>query len=283
LKAQALNTDTDGTGSITFAFGHVFGLGLQLALEGKSYEQILWQLYLQWKPDLEARDDKRSKNFYLACASIQNFITQIQPSLFKDWELVYYNGKPAVELSFIIILPGGFKYRGFVDAVLKHKHTGKVRVLETKTTWFGTEHVATYKNSAQAIGYSIVLDKLFENLSSYEVLYLIYQTTKREFIPLSFNKSYISRALWIQELMLDVQTIELYERTGIYPMHGESCNNFFHACEYLHNCTLSTVHLASPLTNKMVERIEKENSEYQITVTLEELIQVQLDRSKVDE
>lgn len=283
LRANAQITDTTGEGSITFAFGHAVGLGIQLALGNISYEKILWGLFQHWPIDLEARDDKRNKNFYLAAAAIQKFQTQIQPTLFRDWELVYWNGKPAVELSFIIHLPNGFKYRGFVDAVLRHKITGQVRVLETKTTVQTNINGAEYKNSAQAIGYSIVLDRLFPGISDYEVLYLVYKSKSQEYQPLLYNKSYLSRALWIQELLLDVQVIEMYERNGIYPMHGESCYSWYRECEYLHNCTLSTGLITGPYTDVVEEEIAKDNAKYMVNVPIEELIQVQIDRSKIGE
>lgn len=280
LRASVSDNDTDGTQSITFAYGTAFGLGIQLALQGKSYDEILWQLFLNWECDLLAADEKRNKSFWLVAAAIQKFQTQIAPQLFQDWELVYYNGQPAVELSFIIDLPNGFKYRGFVDAVLKHKYTGKVRVLETKTTAATRLSGAEYKNSSQALGYSIVLDKIFPDLSSYEVLYLVYLTKSNTYESLPFNKNYVSRALWIQELLLDVQTIEMYEAAGIYPMHGESCNNFSRPCEYLHNCTLSTFLLTAPMNEEIQEALDKDNEKYQIHVTVEELIHAQISRSK---
>src|SRR4051812_19339473 len=35
--------------SITFSYGHVVGLGIQMALERKDLEDILWEMSLQWK------------------------------------------------------------------------------------------------------------------------------------------------------------------------------------------------------------------------------------------
>ena len=158
------------------------------------------------------------------------------------YNLVRYQDKPATELSFVIHLPDGFKYRGFVDAVLQHEISGAVMVLEVKTTNATAVNPAQYKNSAQAIGYSIVLDALFPDLRAYEVLYLVYQTKSESYQQLPFEKSYHSRALWIRELLLDIELIKMYEQASIYPMHGESCYSFFRECEYLNLCTLSTIY-----------------------------------------
>lgn len=267
----------DYEGSVTFAFGHVVGLGIQNVFEGKSMEQIIWESFLMWEPDLLADNPKQNKSFWLAVAAVQKFHHLYHTAGYlNDWELVYYEGKPAVELGFIIHLPGGFKYRGFVDAVLRNKITGAIRVLECKTT-SARLHPAQYKNSAQAIGYSIVLDHLFPELSSYDVLYLVYKTKELEYEQLEFHKSYLLRALWLQELLLEVEEIKRYEDIGVYPMHGESCYNFYRECDYLNLCTLSTERLTEPLDEETIVAIHAENdSRYQIQVTFEDLVKTQL-------
>lgn len=269
--------EEDHSSSVTFAFGHVVGLGIQNALEGKTEDVILWESFLMWEPDLYADNTRQAKSFWQAVLAVQKFMHLCSEcSYLEDWELVYIDGKPAVELSFIVTTPTGFKYRGFVDAVLKHKHTGEILVLECKTTSTKV-NAATYKNSAQAIGYSIVLDHLFPSLSSYKVLYLIYKTKDMEFEQMEFHKSYLQRALWIQEMLLDIACIEMYEEVGVFPMRGESCYDFYRECEYLNICTLATSSLTTPLTDEGVARIATDNeNKYQIKLTLQDLIQSQL-------
>jgi hypothetical protein len=125
---------------------------------------------------------------------------------------VHYEGKPACELSFAIYLPDGFIYRGFVDAVLRNRKTGAVRVLECKTHSGTTINPATYKNSAQAIGYSIVLDAIFPELSSYDVLYHAYSSKREEYEMIPFEKSYYARALWIRELLWMLKPLRCMKR-----------------------------------------------------------------------
>lgn len=279
-KLQATATDDDNESSVTFAFGHVVGAGIQGVLEGHSREKLIFDAFLGWKPELFADDLKRAKSFWLALSAVLNFKSMHECGYLNDYELVYYKGKPAVELGFLIILPDGFVYRGFVDGVLRHRVTGEVIVLECKTTSSATVHPAQYKNSAQAIGYSIVLDAIFSELSSYKVLYLVYKTKSREFEPMEFSKNYLQRALWLQELILDVEAIKMYEAMGVYPMRGESCYSFFRECEYFETCTLSTSFLTKSLTEEVVEKITKENAaKYPITVTFEELVTSQLEKA----
>ncbi len=275
LQAEQHDDDTNKS-SVTFAFGHVVGEGIQLVFQGLTEEQIIWRMYIMWECDLLADNPKQAKSFWEAVQAVQKIIHMREQGFLGEWELAYIDGKPCCELSFLIHLPNGFKYRGFVDAVLQNKLTGEIMVLECKTTGQSSINSATYKNSAQAIGYSVVLDHLFPELSSYQVLYLIYKTKQREYDPLPFTKSYLQRALWIRELLLDLDVIMLYEEADIYPMHGESCFNFYRECEYIYTCTLSTDKLTDPISAEDIEILKAKWDDYHIHITINDLIQAQL-------
>lgn len=279
-KLQAQSSGESADESVTFAFGHVVGDGIQLALQGKTEAEIILHSFLRWNPELYAENSKQVKSFWYAISAIQKFIALRTQGLLKDYELLYFEGAPAVELSFKVALPDGYFYRGHVDAVLRHIHTGKIIVLEVKTTSSNTVNPATYKNSSQAIGYSIVLDHVVKELSSYEVFYLVYKSKSMEFeSPFRFTKSHLQRALWLNEILLDVKTLKMYEEAGVYPMRGESCYNFFRECEYFSTCTLSTKHLTTELTEK--KRAELEDKIYTVNVTIDELIQAQLTKELI--
>jgi hypothetical protein len=266
----------DIPGSVTFAYGHAVGSGIQHILTGKSLQETLWLMYLGWDIDLLAENTKQNKSFWGAVVAIQQFHSMFENGYLEGYELVHYQGKPATELSFVIHLPDGFKYRGFVDAVLQHNVTREVLVLECKTTNAATVNPAQYKNSAQAIGYSIVLDALFPTLSAYKVLYLVYQTKSESYVQLPFDKSYYSRALWIRELLLEIEVIKLYEAAEIYPMRGESCYTYFRECEYLQTCTLSTERLTSPLSPGEQLKLDQQLEQFQIHIGIEQLIEAQI-------
>lgn len=264
--------------SITFSYGQIVGLGIQEVLENKPESEWMWQMFLGWKPELFADNPKQNKSFAAAVFAVQKFALMRNEGYLGGYSLVSYNGKPACELSFIITLPNNYKYRGFVDAVLQHDTTGEVIVLECKTSSATTLNPATYKNSAQAIGYSIVLDAIFPELSSYRVLYLIYSTKQLQYEQLEFTKSYVQRARWIQELVLDCELLFLYETNQLYPMHGESCFTYFRECQFMGLCQMDTDKLVSPITSEQAQAIEDKNSEYQIKITLEDLISAQLSK-----
>jgi len=267
--------EEDKEQGVTFAYGHAVGVGIQSVLEGKTETQVCIDMLLSWEVDLLDRNDRQKKSFWEAIFAIRRFVHMRESGYLEDYELVYYNGKPAVELSFAVQLPDGFSYRGHVDAVLRHKITGAVVVLECKTS-SGQPNSAQYKNSGQALGYSIVLDILFPKLSSYSVLYLVYYTKGRDFIELNFDKSLLQRALWLQELLIDSKHIELYEDFGAYPMHGESCYDFFKPCEYLGLCTLNTENLITPLTVAKLAEIEEKEKKYEFIVDFYDLVESQI-------
>jgi hypothetical protein len=264
LEKLSQDWDSERENNTTFAFGHLVGEGVQLVFEGKDETEIIWTLYRNWNLDLFDEH------------AIQKFIGMRSAGFLSDWELVYHNGKPACELGFRISFPDGFKYRGFVDAVIRNRNTGAVGVLEIKTTGLNDIDESVYKNSAQAIGYSIVLDAIFPELSSYEVLYLPYKKKVKEFELRPYTKSYLQRALWIQELLMDIETIKMYDAASIYPMRGESCYNFYRQCRYFGTCTLSTNFLTKPISEKMLDKLNAE--EYTVELTLLDLLNSQLDK-----
>lgn len=262
--------------SVTFAFGTVVGMGVQELLEHGDLDRAIWQMFLEWEPLLDAENTKQKKSFYLAVFAVMQFNDILAQGYLADYELVYTaEGKPAVELSFCIDLGDGFTYRGYVDVVMKHSLTSEVIVVEIKTSSANSINAAQYKNSSQAIGYSVILDKLFPKLSSYQVFYLVYSTKSQSYEQLPFDKSLLQRALWLQELWLDKNTILTYEQHNCYPMHGESCFSYFRECEYLGLCTLSTERLTGEGTLKV-------EPPYDYYFTIDELIESQIAKGNGD-
>jgi len=262
----------------TFDYGTIVGIGIQSILQGKSVDSILIECLLEWKEDFLLRNNKQAKSFWEAVFAIQQFQRIVDDGYLEDYELVEYQGKPAVELSFRITLPNGFKYRGYIDGVLRHKLTGAIVVLEDKTTSYRNVNPAQYKNSGQALGYSIILDHIFPKLSSYTVLYLVYSTPLKEFVELPFEKSSLQRALWLTELLMDTKKVEMYEAFGVYPMNGDFCYDFYRECEYLGLCTMSTDKLTKPLTQKILDDIA-DREVYDFDLNFVDLIETQVEKN----
>lgn len=273
----------DAMGALTFAFGHSVGEGIQFLMEGMSLEDTVFKMFLNWEVDLLEFNPKQKKSFWLAVNAVRQFehIYKCDVGRLAGYKLMYLDEErtmPAVELGFAVEFPDGFLYRGKLDAALMHEDTGEVLVLESKTDSGNSGNPTKYKNSAQAIGYSVVLDVLVPELSSYKVLYMSYMTKLMEWEQYEFTKSLYERALWIQETLLDVEMLRLYERAEVYPKHGENCFDWHRDCEYLSTCTLSTRNLMVQLTDEIVENVHKKNEEYLIKLDWKDLLTSQYER-----
>lgn len=276
-KLKSTSTDySDLSSSVTFATGHTIGIGIAHAFLGKTEDEILWDMFLTWDVDLLESNPKQHKSFWLCVIAVQKLIAMRAQGFLTSWEVATYESKPAIELSFIIKFGDGFVYRGFVDAVLVNRITGAVMVLELKTSSAFELSAADYKNSAQAIGYSIVLDAIFPSISTYKVQYLIYRTKHMLYEPMEFSKSYLARALWLKELLLDIETIKMYDEAGVYPMRGESCRSWNRDCEYFNLCGMSNTHLTKTITPEEEVKLVEAHSEFQISVSIQDLIAAQL-------
>lgn len=275
------------TRSVTFAFGHAVGAGIQSALtyehssynhwsEEQKWHHVVLDMMLQWDfDDIYAEEEKAGKSFWNAIIAVQRFKHIRNSPILQEYELLWIGERPATELSFRITTPDGYKYRGFVDVVLKHKLTGELLVLELKTTSSTRIESATYKNSGQALGYSVVLDNLAPGKSSYRVLYLVLSSKELEYTPLEFTKNYLQRAEWIHSFLLDIEIIKLYHQNNFWPQNGANCFNFFRECEHFQTCGLKLENQVPPKSWVMQSQ---DDTVYQIELSLMDLIETQLDR-----
>ena len=236
--------DMGDTRSVTFAFGHAVGEGIQSTLLGKSREEVLWDMFLIWDFDLLGEEPKAKKSFAEAVLAVEKFHEYLDLSDLKNYEVAVINGKYATELSFKIVLIDGYVYRGFIDVVLKHKETAKLLVLELKTTGGYKIDEAQYKNSAQALGYTLVLDTLNETKSpTFEVRYLVYKTKSREYEALNFVKIFSHKVDWVRSIIMDCEALTKYRQEEYFPRYGESCYNYFRQCQHFQYCTLKDTSL----------------------------------------
>ena len=266
FEIYRMNYAPKSGGTIDTAFGHAVGVGIQKLLQLNSmkvnnpivtmdntillsdYQSALWEMFLSLEVPIDAVKPKSKKSFHAAGIAVEKYQQQLLPLVSQDWELAYFEGKPAVELGFIIKLPNGYYYRGYVDAVLVNKKEKRFRVLELKTTGLAVVDIAQYKNSFEGVGYGVILDKLAASMdyaADYYVDYLVYKTGAQEFLTFPFLKTNYQRAKWLSQLLVETETIDLYLKKELFPTHCESCYNFYRQCQYFGMC-------------------ERENSELQI-------------------
>ncbi len=270
--------------NIDFAFGHAVGAGIQTLAATNSLQAGQFAAFLAWKADYNAdkkdRWDKSvGKNLDLAIYAVEKF-WQFWNTDLSDWEVaILPNGKPAVELAFGVDTKNGYYHFGHIDTVLRSKSTGRLAVWEGKTT--GTENVAeaTYANSYQALGYSVVVDAVAATLGlnspDYEVLYVVYSSKTREFQLLPFTKSRTQRAEWLQDLLLSHAMIDKYHELQFFPKRGDACiNQYGRTCAWFGQCHMRTESLFPGLVPVKLEKVEHLES-LDFMFTLDDLVAAQ--------
>ncbi len=242
LIPRGYDPDKDDDANGHLDFGTVVGNGVQELLVSKSMDKAIFRAFLDWKDNLDSERGERSKKtFWHAVEAIKRF-TELMNGPLSQYEMVYFEGKPATELGFSIDCGDGFTYRGKLDALLIHKTKREYLPIECKTTGSYTIAEAMYGNSNQGLGYGIVIDRVVHEgiteVSGYDIFYPVYSTFKREWIPFRFPKGNTSRALWLQNTMLDITDIQKYSEIDYFPTRGESCYSFGRECKYYGQCHL---------------------------------------------
>lgn len=287
FELDRLNQTKKDASTIHTAFGSALGAGIQKILETGSLDAGIFAAFMEWDVDLYDSAPKSSKSFPHVILGLQHFYSEILPQL-GDWELFFFEKKikdeitgitgskliPAVELSFVIKLPLGYYYRGFLDGVLVHKETGKFRVLELKTTGSRYTDEASYANSFQGVGYSIILDRIAPaGYSDYEVLYLVYKTFNQTFEDYPFLKLATHRMNWLNDLLLTVEIIELYKRTKRFSTNGDACKSFGTLCRFYEECNYANDSIFAGATLEYEDTMNVEDFDF--VFTYEELLNFQ--------
>lgn len=260
-------------------FGKAFGEGVSAYLLTQDPKEALFKAYLAYYPILE--DDKRTEEILL------NLLLCTFPTLdniLQDYEVAIFEGKPAVELSFRLNIEDNEKaniyFVGYVDVVLKNRWNGRYAILENKTTGLQLLDLdPNYKNSGQALGYSIVLDKIAGSQNSeYDVLYLIGKLNSKSlggFSPevqfKTYPKTLQNRLNWFITLGMDVNRLTAMIDMNVFPMRGGSCLQYMRPCKHFSTCGMQSL--------DRYKIAEEDTIDYQFTYNLEELINDHLDRA----
>lgn len=281
--------------TVTFSFGHFVGAGIQGYYELGDFKRTIATCIQHWGVPFDDegtfKEQRAKKNFWTAIEAVENFFMEIENPMSdlhkytKGYELAYFDlgGKKArngIELYFSVECFEGYSYEGHIDVVLYNKEKDEYMVVELKTTSLTNVHPAMYQNSNQALSYSVVIDEVaggFNANSSYSVLYVVYCTSKKEFVVFKFNKSVLQRSHWINSLIFDINIIEMYRESGLeFPKNGASCFNFFSPCEYLDTCNYTNASLQRlAKRNTEEDKAYDEDHEFDFTTTIESLIERQ--------
>lgn len=271
---KLLKSDEQDTEAPQFSYGHCFGDGVAEYLKTGDMDWAVYSAWMSYWPIME--DMKRSQ--WLAI----NAVIQAKDKLDrirKEWEVATFNGKPAAELSFRLNINDWCYFVGYIDAVLKHKATGHYAVLEVKhTTSILNDLLPLYKNSGQALGYSIVLDKIANQpLGEYALFYFVGQMKKPHeplYHTFEWKKSLLDRLNWFLTLGMDVERLQRMIELGLFPMRGGHCISYNKVCPFFGTCGLHS--FDTPATR------DPDTTPYQFTYSLDEIIADHLARVRSD-
>lgn len=281
LLPRTLDVEVDEDEFGHLDFGSIVGIGIQELLVSNNMDKAFFSMFLAWKDNLESeRGLDSKKTFWHALQAVRRF-TELMIGPLAQYELAYYQGKPAVELGFSVNCGGGFTYRGKLDALLIHKTKRMFLPVECKTTK-NAPQMAQYGKSDQAIGYGVVIDRVAHEMemeyNSYNVVYPVYSTARAEWYAFFFHKSNSDRALWLQSLMIDRSHVEQYHELEYFPTNGEACYSFGRQCKYYDtDCGMSNFSLGIGDPKKIEFKLDK-IAEFPLEFDIDELIEAQIAR-----
>ena len=221
-------------------FGRAYGEGVASYMVDQDLDKAIFKLYMAYWSILEEERKTQEICMSLLLSSIPHL-----DNLLMDWEVAKFNNKPAVELSFRLDIDERFYFVGYIDLVLKNKWTGVHGIMEVKHTGLNIFDLSPlYQNSGQALGYSIVLDKIVgEAQSNYEVLYFAGQLgAGNGFTPkihtMIYPKTLQDRFNWFITLGMDVERLHMMLQSNVFPLRGSNCLQYMRPCKHLGTCNL---------------------------------------------
>lgn len=269
---KLIETDLEKEESEHFSFGTAYGVGIATYLSTADSSLALYKAWLAYWPEIETD----GKNVPLLLHTLKLAFKECD-DLLVSYEVVSFERKEAVELSFKINISDFYYFVGHIDVVLRDKYTGIHYILEVKTTSRNLFDLSPlYANSGQALGYSIALDKIVgEKVSSYGVIYLVAQIGKDAKIKihrLIYEKTILDRLNWFISLLMDKKQLDMMREIGIYPKRGASCLSYNRPCKYFGVCSLQSF--------KDVPKEFTDDVQYQFEYSLDELITDHIERVK---
>ncbi len=233
--------ERDDEESPIFSFGHAWGAGVVNYLLSGRLDEAMYRAWLAYWPNLEDHQRCEELVFYGLRAA--------QPKLDKirqGWEIATFKDKPAIELGFHLDINDRWFYQSAIDAVMVQKSdTPRYAVLENKHTMSWKEDIMPmYKNSGQALCYSIVVDEVAQQpILEFPVHYFVGQFMSSDLYKprihhFEWKKTLLDRLNWFISLGMDVNHGQQCLDLNIFPMRGGSCNDFGKVCPYFGDCQL---------------------------------------------
>lgn len=267
---KLLLTGKEREESADTVFGSAYGVGVQNYFIHQDKEQALFKAWMAYYPELET--EKKSITKMLNCLEMS---FPVIDSLLEDYEVVYFEDKPAEELGFCLLTDTRYYFVGYLDLLLKNRWSGKYIAVDVKTTGLELENLdPVYKNSPQLIGYSIVVDAIAGEQADYDVMYFVCQTGRGyspKIKPYIYHKTLLDRLNWFISLAMDIEHLMRMEQLSSYPLRGNSCLTFNRPCKFFNVCQLHSLDIP--------KEIEPDTTPYPFMYHLQDLIDSHVQRS----
>lgn len=259
-----------------FSRGHAFGKGVQIYLLTGDMDLAVYHCWLDYWPVIESDIKVTQQRTIHALQCAQGELDKLR----AEWEIMTYQGRPAIELGVKVVIDETYYYVGFLDAALKHKVSGRVATLEVKYTGSKMNDVAPmYKYSGQGIGYSIILDSMTSGAADedYDTIYFVCQDYNEKpkeikFHTIPFERKADDRLKWFISLGLDVEQIKRMRELKLFPQQGSGCVHFGRVCKHFGTCNMVG------FDEERDDEPDPHEKDYQFVVNLDELIKQNLER-----
>jgi hypothetical protein len=198
---------------------------------------------IDWRLPVDFTDGNRSLNVVFKCL---DELHAIRDTVFADWEVMTLpnaTGLPDLlgsELGFIVELPDGNYFRGFLDLVMRKTGGNEVILLELKTSINPQEH--SYRYSMQGTLYQLFLMALCRKYGianeNVAVNYQVFNVKQLEWLPLMFVKTKNDFKSGLQWLLASSKLNQMYLDSGTWPSSGGYgvCNSFGRICQFYGSC-----------------------------------------------
>ena len=189
--------------------------------------------------------------------AIMIFYTVIESQWWDQWEvLVDGDGKPAIEIAWKIThasIEGfidhdghqrQFVTQGKIDFILRHRHTGEIRVVDIKTTTDAPRTMdAKFRFSGQATGYATVVAAVVGHdwrEHGLKATYLCCPFGTADSLPEMTPVTHAYSPADIQGLIADntlrFRRMREYGNLGRWPRRASGCISFGSTCAYYNIC-----------------------------------------------
>lgn len=246
---KELNQKAPGTATIDTAYGSAFGAGVQALFTYDSIERGFVSALAEW--DFEGFDapfkNKADKDLWSCCASLDMFYNTEFQALHSEYKLADIDGKSGVELFVYMALGDSYNYQVHVDLVLQNRETNALVVAEIKTSGAEQEE-ANWYNAEQTLGYYAILEfisKKYGYAFEPRVIYItcwagrfLEMEKNYGFTTFVFEKPFTLSLDFARNVVVDVETIELYIYHNYWPKRGNACKTYGRVCEFFGQCDM---------------------------------------------